>query len=362
MALDVQTQSTPQPFQNVPSDPVEQFLNLEELQMTEGAIYESMAQPEDIVNEYDGPVCGSCRFRVETGVDFPQLFDDWNAFAYTPSCEPGSEIPESQHDASIPIYYLPSGVYPVEYSALDGDISVTIGESAFQPPTEYPVTVTPDLYEGTSDSPSPSSARSSPLPETPAFDNFRSDLPHIVSTSTAVCDIVGHEEQEMDKVAEVIAPTYSISLASVAALSPLSECESLPSSRSSSVSPSPESSERDSTSPCPSEESFRPPVRVVRKNRRARAGAIRKKKTKSKEKHYCCYCSESFTRDHDAERHQRTCKANPNCSQKEQCKVCAKPLPVRLDARRRHWGTLECSDAGRKLGFTRMDEETYELI
>jgi hypothetical protein len=61
--LDVQT---PQHFQNVPSDPVEQFLNLEELQMTEGAIYESMAQPDDIVSEYDGPVCGLCRFRVET--------------------------------------------------------------------------------------------------------------------------------------------------------------------------------------------------------------------------------------------------------------------------------------------------------
>ena len=266
------------------------------------------------------------------------------------------------------MYFLPSGVYPVEYSALGThphDISVTIGEPTFQPFHEYPTTVTLDSHEDASDSPSPSSTRSSPFPETPAFDNFRSELPYIVSSmSTAGCDTRSQEEeQQIDGVMEVTHPAYSTSAVLAAALSPLSECESLPSSRCSSASSSYQSSEHDSVSPCSSEECYRPPVRVAgKKTRRTKSGAIRKKKTKSKEKHYCSYCSESFTRDHDAERHQRTCKSNPNCSQKEQCKVCAKPLPVRLDARRRHWGTLECSDAARKLGFTRVDEETYEIL
>ena len=264
------------------------------------------------------------------------------------------------------MYSLPSGVYPVEYSAmhtLPCDISVSIGEPTFQPPPEYPAIVTVDSYEDTYNSPSPSSTRSSPFPETPA--NFRSELPRVVSPmSTLAHDVTIQEEQQTNKVAQIVHSACPTSPASsAAAVSPLSEYESLPSSRCSSTAPSSQFSEHDSTSPIFSEESFQVPAKAVgRKVRRAKSGAIRKKKTKSKEKHFCCYCNESFTRDHDAERHQRTCKSNPNCSQKEQCKVCAKPLPVRLDARRRHWGTLECSDAARKRGFTRMDEETYEFI
>ena len=55
MALDAQTRPMVH-FKNVPVDPVEQFLNLEEFQMPETAVYESMAQPNDLVNDYDGPV------------------------------------------------------------------------------------------------------------------------------------------------------------------------------------------------------------------------------------------------------------------------------------------------------------------
>lgn len=47
-------------FQN---DPIEQFLNLEECHMLETAVYEPMVQPNDLVNEYDGPVCLSPLFR-----------------------------------------------------------------------------------------------------------------------------------------------------------------------------------------------------------------------------------------------------------------------------------------------------------
>jgi len=224
--------------------------------------------------------------------------------------------------------------------------------------------MTADPYEYASTSTSPASTRSSPFPETPIFDNFRSELPQIVSPmSTVVRDVTRQEEQNVDKVTEIVSQTYPTSPASAAALSPLSDCESNPSSRCSSTSPSSQSSSGDSTSSVSNEEIPHVPVKVAeKKTRRTKTGGIKKKKNRSKEKHFCCYCQECFTRDHDAERHQRTCKLNPNCSRKEQCKVCAKALPVRLDARRRHWGTLECSDAARKRGWLRMDEESYELL
>ena len=265
------------------------------------------------------------------------------------------------------MYSLPSGVYPVEYSTLDTlsrDISVTLRGPNFAPASENPKTVTRDSSEDASNSPSPSSTRSSPFPETPVFNNFHSELPHIASPlPTVVHNVTGQEEQPANKVTQIVHPTYSTSPDPTVALSPLSEYESPPPSRCSSVALSSQSSECDSAFSPPNEEIPQVSAKVTaKKSRRAKAGAIRKKKTKSKEKHFCCYCNESFTRDHDAERHQRTCKSNPNCSQKEQCRVCTKPLPVRLDARRRHWGTLECSDAARKRGFTRMDEESYELL
>ena len=265
------------------------------------------------------------------------------------------------------MYLLPPGVYPVEYSALDTnshDISVTLGGPNFPPSSEISEIVTIDSNEDASDSPSPSSTRSSPFPETPALNNFHSELPHIASSlPTAVRNVTRQEEQPTSKVTQIVYPAYPTSPDLAVALSPLSECESLPPSRCSSAALSSQSSECDSSSSPSNEDIPQISAKVtVKKTRRARAGAIRKKKTKSKEKHFCCYCNESFTRDHDAERHQRTCKSNPNCSQKEECRVCMKPLPVRLDARRRHWGTLECSDAARKRGYTRMDEESYELL
>lgn len=296
----------------------------------------------------------------------PQPFDDWISSVPPTSYEPGSNHAEPHYYPSMLIYPPPSSVYPTEYSPLHTvpcDISVPIGETTFQPSPEYPATVTVDYYEDGSSAPSPSSTCSSPFPETPA--NFRSELPRVVSPmSTLVHDVTGQEEHQTNKATQIVHPAYPASPVSAAAPSPLSECDSLPSSRCSSTAPSSHYSESDSTSPIPSGEMFHAPIKVTlgKKARRSKTGAIRKKKTKSKEKHFCCYCNESFTRDHDAERHQRTCKSNPNCSQKEQCKVCAKPLPVRLDARRRHWGTLECSDAARKIGYTRMDEETYEFI
>ncbi|KAF9643465.1 hypothetical protein BDM02DRAFT_3191620 [Thelephora ganbajun] len=342
---------------SVPVDPFEQFLNPEAFQNHDTATYEPMVQPNDLVNEYDGP-----------------LFDDWHSLANPASCESGSNTAEPYryfHDhtyyPSMSMYSFPPGAYPVEYSTLDtisGDISVTIGEPSFTPFPGCPEIVTTDSFEDTPNSPSPSSTRSSPFPETPVFDNFRSELPHIVPLmSTVTRDVTEQEEQHTHKVTQIVHPTYPTSPTPVVALSPLSECESLSSSRCSSTAPSSQSSECGSTSSTSSEEILQVPVKVAgKKIRRTKTGAIRKKKAKSKEKHFCYYCNESFTRDHDAERHQRTCKSNPNCSQKEQCKICTKPLPVRLDARRRHWGTLECSDAARKLGFMQMDEERYELL
>lgn len=301
------------------------------------------------------------------------MFDDWPSFTYPASCESGSNTAEPYHCLHDHIYYpptpthfLPPGAYHVEYNISDTfshEISVTLGEPSFAPSSEYFEIATVDFNEETSNSPS-SSTRSSPFPETPAFNNFRSELPRIASPMTTVIrNVTRQEEQPTNKATEIVYSTYPTSPDSVVPLSPLSECESIPSSRCSSTAPSSQSSECDSAFSPSNEETPQAPTKVtVKKTRRTRAGAIRKKKTKPKEKHLCGYCTESFTRDHDAERHQRTCKLNPNCSQKEQCKVCAKPLPVRLDARRRHWGTLECSDAARKRGFTRMDEESYELL
>lgn len=264
------------------------------------------------------------------------------------------------------MYPIPHGAYSVEYSTLDtfpSEVPYSLGEPNFANFSGHPETVGIGSYEDNSNSPSPSSTRSSPFPETPAFDNFHSELPHIASPmSTVVRNVTRQEEQTVEKVTQVVYPTYPTSPASIPALSPLSECESLPSSRCPSTTPSSQSSE-DSTSSTSNEEILQIPIKVAgKKIRRTKTGGIKKKKTKSKEKHPCGYCDESFTRDHDAERHQRTCKLNPNCSQKEQCKVCTKALPVRLDARRRHWGTLECSDAARKRGFARVDEEIYETL
>jgi hypothetical protein len=53
MALDAKTRPMAH-FENVPADPLEQYLNLGEFQT---AIHEHMAQSNDLVNEYDGPVC-----------------------------------------------------------------------------------------------------------------------------------------------------------------------------------------------------------------------------------------------------------------------------------------------------------------
>jgi len=263
------------------------------------------------------------------------------------------------------MYSLPPGAYPVEYSTIDTlshDISVTIGEPCFAHPFEYSEIATIDFNEDSS--PSPSSTRSSPFPETPAINHFHCELPHIASPMpTVIRDVTGQEEQPTNKATQIVYPTHPTSPESAVAPSPLSECESLPSSRCSSAAPSSKSSECDSASSTSSDDILQVPVKVAaKKTRRNKAGGIRKKKTKSKEKHFCCYCNESFTRDHDADRHQRTCKSNPNCSQKEQCKVCAKPLPVRTDAKRRHWGTLECSDAARKRGITGIDEESYVFL
>ena len=302
-----------------------------------------------------------------------QLFDDWcprYPLIHPTSCDPSSNTAEPHypfHDHTycppMSIHSLPSGVYSVEFSALDTlsrDISDTIGDLSFAPFPEYPETVTIDSYGDASNSVSPSSTRSSPFPETPIFENFHPEFPQIISPMSRV---VRDEEQNTDEVTLIVCPTHTPSPVSVTALSPLSECESLPSSRCTSTAPSSQSSESDSTSSVSSEEVPQVPVKVAeRKVRRTKTGGIKKKKTRSKEKHPCSYCGESFTRDHDADRHQRTCKYNPYCSQKEQCKVCTKALPVRADAKRRHWGTLECSDAARKLGFTRMDEESYELL
>lgn len=55
MALDVQTRPTAS-FQNVPADPLEQYINYP---IGETAINEFMAQQNDFVNNYDGPVCRS---------------------------------------------------------------------------------------------------------------------------------------------------------------------------------------------------------------------------------------------------------------------------------------------------------------
>lgn len=254
----------------------------------------------------------------------PQLLDDWNSSIYQTSCDPG------------------------EYTTLDElsrDTSDTLEEPSFAPFPEYPET----HYEGASSPTFPAPARSSPFPKVPAFGNF-----HTPPMSLVVRDVVRHEEQNAYKLADILSPT--------AVLPPLSDCELLPSSPYSSTIPSSQSNARDSTSSTSNEETLQPPVKAAEKKvRRAATKGVMKRK-RSKENYFCCHCSESFTRKLDAERHQRTCKPNPNFSQKEQCKVCTKALPVRLDARRRHWGTLECSNAARERGYPQMDEEYYDLL
>ena len=56
MALDAQTKPTNH-LKNVSVDPFEQLLNPEMFQMGDITTYEPMVQPNDLVNEYDGPVC-----------------------------------------------------------------------------------------------------------------------------------------------------------------------------------------------------------------------------------------------------------------------------------------------------------------
>jgi len=257
---------------------------------------------------------------------------------------------------------LPPGVYSVEYTApdtLSSDISDTLEEYGFAPFPGHPETPHEDAFN-------PTSTNSPPFPETPAFDHFRSGLPQIISTiSTVVHDVGRQVEQNVNKVTEIVSPTSPTSPAPAPALSPLSDCEPLPPSCYSTTTPSSQSSVCDSTPSTSNEETLQLPVEAAEKKvRGGETGGTRKgnRSTRSKENHFCCYCNESFTRDLDAERHQRTCRLNPTFSRKEQCKVCMKALPVRLDARRRHWGTLECSEAARERGYPRMDEEYYRLL
>ena len=56
MALEAQTKPMTH-FKDVSVDPLEQFLNPEMFQGRDTATYEPMVQPNDLVNEYDGPVC-----------------------------------------------------------------------------------------------------------------------------------------------------------------------------------------------------------------------------------------------------------------------------------------------------------------
>lgn len=56
MALDAQTKPTIH-FKDDPVDTLEQFLNPEMFQMRDTATYEPIVLPNDLVNEYDGPVC-----------------------------------------------------------------------------------------------------------------------------------------------------------------------------------------------------------------------------------------------------------------------------------------------------------------
>lgn len=53
VALDAQAEPMAQ-FISIAADPLDQLLNLEAAQMRDSATYE---QPNDLVNEYDGPVC-----------------------------------------------------------------------------------------------------------------------------------------------------------------------------------------------------------------------------------------------------------------------------------------------------------------
>jgi len=63
-AIDAQTKPMAQ-FATPPVDPLEQYLNLEALQMRDTSPYELMVQPNDLVNEYDGPVC--CHTPITCG-------------------------------------------------------------------------------------------------------------------------------------------------------------------------------------------------------------------------------------------------------------------------------------------------------
>lgn len=52
--------------ENVPVDPLEQFIDFREL----AAVYEPVAQPNDLVNDYNGPVCLSCQIHEGVYIDF----------------------------------------------------------------------------------------------------------------------------------------------------------------------------------------------------------------------------------------------------------------------------------------------------
>lgn len=227
----------------------------------------------------------------------------------------------------MPMYLSPSCVCPDECSALDPishDISVTIAEPSIHLTSGYKADEGVDSYEDNFNSPSHSSTRSSPFPESFFLDHCRSDLLHIVPQGpTMARDAAIMEEQQANKTRQLIHQSFT---------SPA--CF--------------QSSERDSTSPITSEGSSLTPVSAVGKRiRHARSGKIMKE-TKFMDELLCHYCKNPFTRDRDAERHQVTCKLNPNCTEKEKCGICGNPLPVRPDARRRHWGTSKCVGAARK--------------
>jgi len=88
--------------------------------------------------------------------------------------------------------------------------------------------------------------------------------------------------------------------------------------------------------------------------RSGKRGAVKRrrqyKRRKSAKKCFRCkLCSDSFSREADVDRHLKSCTRNPDRESKKACDYCGKGLPIRSDARDRHWKSASCmAEANRR--------------
>lgn len=76
-----------------------------------------------------------------------------------------------------------------------------------------------------------------------------------------------------------------------------------------------------------------------------------KRKRGSRKRFHCEFCTEYFTREADVERHLKSCNSNPTREAKKSCSYCSKSLPVRDDAKERHWKSMACQAEAHRRGL-----------